>query len=767
MSSVPTPTKLAVLTSGGDSAGMNAAVRAVVRAGLAAGLEVFGVYEGLQGLVDGGDFIRPMSSRDVAGILHLGGTILGTARSAAFRTRDGLRDAALHLVERGINGLVVIGGDGSLSGANEFRSEWPELLDELVAAGAIDDARAHAHRNLALVGLVGSIDNDMFGTDMTIGADTALNRIAEAVDAIQSTASSHQRTFIIEVMGRNCGYLALMGGLATGANVVLIPESPRGQDWEASMCDVLRGGRQIGRRASIVLIAEGARDLDGAPVTIDRVKAVLEERLGEDARVTILGHVQRGGSPSTFDRYLATVLGHAAVQQLLHAPSGEPQVVGIRGHHLTHSPLVESVAETRAIAHAIAARDFDTAMRLRGGNFAESYRLVRTLEQARPRRQDPGRQPLRLAVVHAGAPAPGMNAAVRIAARVGMDRGHTVLAVRDGFQGLLHGAIEELGWMSVSGWVSRPGAELGTNRFVPTSDHFAAIAAQLAAYGVDGLLVIGGWTGYVAAHRLMAEADAHPALSIPIVCVPASIDNNLPASDMSIGADSALNSIMTDVDKIKQSAVGGHECFVVEVMGHDCGFLPLMSAIATGAERVYLPEEGISLRQLQDDVNALQARFASGRRRSLVVQGEQADDIYTTTFVASVLAHESAGLFQVRTTILGRVQQGGSPSAFDRIQATRLASAGIDHLITQAVSDDPDSVMVGLCEGKVTFTPLAEFGDLVEADAERPRAAAWWMALRPLTNLMASVNPPTPTERVTAGWPHASTPADPHRDRVG
>jgi 6-phosphofructokinase 1 len=255
--------------------------------------------------------------------------------------------------------------------------------------------------------------------------------------------------------------------------------------------------------------------------------------------------------------------------------------------------------------------------------------------------------------------------------------------------------------------------------------------------------VIGGWTGYVAARRLMGQADAYPGLSIPVVCVPASIDNNLPASDMSIGADSALNSVMSDVDKIKQSAVGTHECFVVEVMGHDCGFLPLMSALATGAERVYLPEEGISLRQLQDDVHALQARFRSGKRGSLVVRGDHADDIYTTRFVASVLAHESDGLFQVRTAILGHVQQGGSPSAFDRIQATRLASAGIDHLVTQAISDDPDSVMVGLREGKVTFTPLAEFDDLVEADAQRPRGAAWWMALRPLTNLMTDVDAPT------------------------
>ena len=205
---------------------MNAAVRAVVRTGLAAGFEVFGVYEGLQGLVDGGDRIRSMSSADVGGILHLGGTVLGTARSEDFRTCDGRRRAARHLVERGIDALVVIGGDGSLSGADVLRPEWPDLLDELVADGVIEQAQADAHRHLSLVGLVGSIDNDMFGTDMTIGADTALHRITEAVDAIQSTASSHQRTFVIEVMGRQCGYLALMGGLATGRQLRADPGEP-------------------------------------------------------------------------------------------------------------------------------------------------------------------------------------------------------------------------------------------------------------------------------------------------------------------------------------------------------------------------------------------------------------------------------------------------------------------------------------------------------------------------------------------------------------
>jgi 6-phosphofructokinase 1 len=726
------PNKLAVLTSGGDSAGMNAAVRAVVRSGIAAGLEVFGVYEGLQGLVDGGKCIRPMSSADVGGILHLGGTVLGTARSAAFRTREGRRIAARNLVERGVEGLVVIGGDGSLTGADQFRAEWPELLDELVRDGAIDVEQARRHRDLALVGLVGSIDNDMVGTDMTIGADTALHRITEAVDAIQSTASSHQRTFVIEVMGRHCGYLALMGGLASGANFVVIPENPPVADWETDMCNVLKAGRVIGRRASIVLVAEGARDAAGEQVTAKHVESVLSERLGEDARVTILGHVQRGGAPSAFDRYLGTVLGYAAVRQLLEAPDDEPKLIGIRGHHLQRLPLMECVEKTRSIAAVIAERDSDKAMEMRGGSFSDSYRLFHTLEQARPRPAQAGQRSLRLAVLHAGGPAPGMNAAVRVAVRAGMDRGHTLLAVHDGFSGLAAGAIEELGWMSVSGWVSRPGAILGTNRMAPGPAELARAAEQVASHQIDGLLMIGGWSGYVAAHALGQLGDA-----VPVVCLPASINNDLPASDLSIGADTALNSIVSDVDKIKESAVGSHRCFIVEVMGHDCGYLALMSGLATGAERVYLPEERITWERLQDDLEALRRGFAAGKRRGLVLRGEGADAVFTTSFVEALFSHESGGLFDVRRAILGHVQQGGRPSPFDRIQATRLAAAAVDRLITEGLATEPTSTMVGLREGKVRFTPLAEFPELAEDDAQRPRGAAWWMALRPLNDMLA------------------------------
>ncbi|MCA9968141.1 MAG: 6-phosphofructokinase, partial [Anaerolineales bacterium] len=217
-------------TSGGDAPGMNAAVRAVVRAGISAGAEVYAIYEGYQGMVDGADWIRRMVWQDVGGILYKGGTIIGTARCDDFRERHGRLRAAKNLLLHGIDNLVVIGGDGSLTGANIFRQEWSGLLDELVEKGDISYELAQVHRELTIVGLIGSIDNDMWGTDISIGADTALRRITDAVDAISSTAASHQRSFVVEVMGRRCGYLALMSAIATGADWVLIPEAPPNLD---------------------------------------------------------------------------------------------------------------------------------------------------------------------------------------------------------------------------------------------------------------------------------------------------------------------------------------------------------------------------------------------------------------------------------------------------------------------------------------------------------------------------------------------------------
>jgi 6-phosphofructokinase 1 len=732
------PASIAVFTSGGDASGMNAAVRAVVRSALHHGIEPYAILEGYAGMVAGGDHIRPFGSDDVGGILHRGGSVIGSARSEEFRTREGRRRAAANLVERGIEALVCIGGDGSLTGADRFREEWPGLLDELVDEGTIDREVADRYPQLRLVGLVGSIDNDMFGTDMTIGADTALHRITEAIDAIHSTAASHQRSFVIEVMGRHCGYLALMSSLATGANWVLIPESPPDtDDWRAAMCRALQAGRRSGRRQNIVIVAEGAIDREGAPITSDDVKEVLESELGEDTRVTILGHVQRGGAPSAFDRNLATMLGDAAVDELRTAdPTGPPQVIGLREHQIVRSPLVDAVAATKRVAELIDERRYDEAMAMRGGSFAESFATFRTLTRARPHAPEAGSRPKRFAILHGGGPAPGMNTAVRAAVRLGLDAGHTMLGVRDGFAGLRDGRLHELEWMSVTEWTWRGGAELGISRYVPRDGDLEHLAGQLSEHRLDGILMIGGWAGYEAAHVLHTHRDAHPAFDIPIVCLPASINNDLPGSELSIGADTALNSIVRDVDKIKQSAVAAGRCFVVEVMGYDSGYLALLSGLATGAEQVYLPEEGITLDTLREDVDLLRTGFEGGKRLGLMIRSEHADEHYTTPFITSLLEKEGGDLFDVRQAILGHVQQGGDPTPFDRIQATRLASRCIERLCDEAGGSGDASAFIGLEAGRVRFSDLASFPDLAVEGARRPRVQDW-LSMRPLARVMA------------------------------
>ncbi len=282
--------RIGVLTSGGDAPGMNAAIRAVVRTGIAMGVETIGIEKGYAGMVNG-DFV-PLNSRSVGGIARWGGTILQTARCKEFMTQEGFDKALANVTSAGIEGVVVIGGDGSLTGARELhRAGYP------------------------VVGVPGSIDNDIKGTDMSIGVDTASNTILEAVDKIKDTASSHSRAFVIEVMGRRSGYLALSAGIAGGAEMVVVPEHATTVE---EILDEMKLSLERGKPHFIMVVAEGAR-----PNASEICAAVSASQVaGFEARLTVLGHVQRGGSPSAADRLLATKLGTAAVQALVEGRRG-------------------------------------------------------------------------------------------------------------------------------------------------------------------------------------------------------------------------------------------------------------------------------------------------------------------------------------------------------------------------------------------------------------------------------------------------------------
>ncbi len=726
---------IGVMTSGGDSPGMNAAVRAVVKTALTNQIDVYAIIQGYQGMVDGGEMIRKMDWDSVGGILHKGGTIIGTARCKEFRERAGRLQAAANLIKRKIDNLVVIGGDGSLTGANLFSEEWPSLVEELVKNKKISHAEADRHPRLNIVGLVGSIDNDLSGTDMTIGTDTALRRISEALDAISSTAASHQRTFVVEVMGRNCGYLALVSALSSGADYVFIPERPpEVEDWAEELCEKIRFNKQAGKKKSLIIIAEGAKDKNGNAIKSYDVVEELKSRINEDARLTILGHVQRGGAPTAFDRYSSTVLGYAAVQHLLeHSEDMESKIIGLQKNRVKAIPLMESIKRTQSIAELIEKKDFQGAIELRGGSFRESLDTFNTLSRAQPDLEDDD-DSMNILIMNAGTLAPGMNTAVRTAVRLAIDKGHRAFGVRNGMKGLIGDDIVELKWMDVEDWTSMGGSELGTNRKEPENRDFYEISKNLESRKIRALLIIGGLTGFQSAYKFLQKRTEFPAFDIPIVCLPATINNNLPGTDFSVGTDTALNSIIDGVDKIKESAVANQRVFVVEVMGRYCGFLTMLSGLATGAERVYLHENGITLQDLQDDVNMFKKAFNEGKRMGLIIKSEYANKIYTTPFINALYEEDGGDIFDVRQAILGHVQQGGNPSSFDRSIATRMAAKSVDYLIKKAEEGKHDVVSIGLHGGHLDYLNIEDLEKMMDQKYDRPKQQ-WWINLEQIINL--------------------------------
>jgi 6-phosphofructokinase 1 len=302
--------KIGILTSGGDSSGMNAAIRAAVRTAVSVGIEVIGFRKGFLGLMKC-DYLT-MDTMTVAGIVQRGGTILHSARCKEFTTEAGQRAALENLGKTGVEGLIVIGGDGSLKGAM--------ALNEL---------------GLPVIGIPASIDNDIPFTDMSLGVDTAMNNIVYAVDCIKDTASSHERTFVIEVMGRNCGYLASMTAIAVGAEFAIVPESPFDT---SEICRRLRTRYHEGRNDAIIVVAEGA-------ATAREIANSIEECIGFETRVTVLGHYQRGGAPSVFDRLLGSRFGKRAVEMLIAGERGK--MVGLCGRSIAATPLSEVATSVR------------------------------------------------------------------------------------------------------------------------------------------------------------------------------------------------------------------------------------------------------------------------------------------------------------------------------------------------------------------------------------------------------------------------------------
>ncbi|KAI8438523.1 hypothetical protein MSG28_011000 [Choristoneura fumiferana] len=598
---------LAVFTSGGDSQGMNAAVRSVVRMGIYLGCKVYFIREGYQGMVDGGDNIEEANWSSVSSIIHKGGTIIGSARCMDFVQREGRLKAAYNLVTRGITNLVVIGGDGSLTGANLFRQEWSSLLDELLANNKITKDQREKYKHLHIAGMY----------EVGFACMTQYARAA------------------------CCSYLALVAALASEADQVFIPEDPVPNNWVEKLCKRLTQERKSGQRLNIIIVAEGAIDREGKPITAELVKKVVVDNLQQDTRITVLGHVQRGGSPSAFDRILGCRMGAEAVMALMEAtPETEACVVTLDGNQAVRLPLMECVRRTKAVAQAMADKNWDLAVQLRGRSFArnlETYKMLTRLKPPKGAFDAEGRPSgFTLAVMHVGAPACGMNAAVRSFVRNCIYRGDTVL-------GMLR--------------VAQGGAFLGTKRTLP-GDKKSEIAARIKQFNIQGLLIIGGFEAYQAGMELYESRAQFPEFRLPLVVIPSTI------------------------------------------------------SLAGGADAAYIYEEKFSIKDLQQDVYHMASKMTGGIQRGLILRNEKANDNYNTDFIYRLYSEEGKGLFTARSNVLGHMQQGGSPTPFDRNMGTKMAAKCLRWLVEmlqRGPSNTADTAcLLGVVKRQYKFTPLED-----------------------------------------------------------
>lgn len=734
---------MGVFTSGGDAPGMNSAVRAVVRVGLYLGARVFCIHEGYQGMVDGGNYIREATWQVVSDIIQKGGTVIGSARCKDFRERAGRLKAARNLIQHAITSLVCIGGDGSLTGANTFKKEWSGIVKELLDTKAITPEEAEKCKSIKIVGIVGSIDNDFCGTDMTIGTDTALHRITEAVDSVRSTAHSHQRCFVIEVMGRHCGYLALAASLALDSDFCFIPEWPPPTHWQDILCKKLKQMRDDGNRVNIVIVAEGAIDRNGSPITSSMIRDVIKKKMKYDTRITILGHIQRGGSPSVFDRLLGCRMGaEAAIALMEMNEDSEPCVVSIDGNQMVRIPLMKCVHRTQAVKTAMDAKDWATALKLRGRGFRRNVEMYRTLTQIH--KQKSTSEAYTIAIMNVGSPCAGFNAVVMSCVRTAILKGCIPYCIYNSNKGLSSGQFQKMEWNDVALWSAEGGSFLGCQPGLPNGDTLPLMAKNLERFNINGLIIVGGFNAYHTCLIFAQNRQKFPAFRIPMCVIPTTINNNVPGTGFTIGADTSLNEICKMIDKIKQSATGSkRRVFIIETMGNYCGYLATLSALASGADAAYIFEETFNVHELIHDIRVIAEKMQTGAQRYLIVRNEKASDNYTAEFIRQLFTEESKGVFSTRTNVLGHTQQGGNPSPFDRLFAAKMGARAAVHLIGQmkefkktGLYHPGTATLQGLIGKYVCMTPVEELMD--DADfRHRLPMEQWWMKLRPLLRILA------------------------------
>lgn len=669
------------MTSGGDAPGMNAALKGAVRAALNEGWEVYGIKDAYKGLVKGGDYISPLDWVDVNWSFREGGTFLGSARFTDLKGNTpeaiGLRQQALlNLKNLGINGLIVIGGDGSLNGALT-------LFDTLETLQL--DTDKYDDTDLSIVGIPGSIDNDIPYTDMSIGVDTTLNTIVECIDKLRDTAASHKRVIIVEVMGRRRGYLAVLSGLATGADRVFIREEAINQKELNNMLNILKDSFSNGQRAGIIVRAEGA--VFSTNFLKETIDVLLEPK--REVRETVLGHLQRGGVPTVFERTLAIRYGIMAVE-LLKRKLYQPQMVGLNQNRLETIPLKKIIKKALS-------SDFQENL---SPNTLNAFSLGKKLEIT-PDKKDRG---ISIAILTDGNNVSGMNMAIRAVARLAINKGIDVKGIKGGFDGLLEGPANflSLDWsmLEMKSILRRAGTLLGVSvdAFTNKKENFIAIKKNLENFNIKGLIVIGNKKTYDYAYRLVE------AINIPIVGVPADLNCNLPGTDWVVGMDSALNDLLRGIDRSADAAHVKGKVTIIHIKGEYCNCGVKFSALAGGTEGIIIDDRTYNdnnrdafEKSVKNKTDQIKKIIDMGKSFATIIffsrHGE--NEVNSLELIKESIVN--AGIKQETNVISLETSYGGIiPTAFDRVLGKRLGEHALVSLLNKIDKKDHKMSIVGI-----------------------------------------------------------------------
>lgn len=793
--------RIGVLTSGGDAPGMNSAVKSIIRASLKKDIKVFGIYRGFEGLIRGD--IRKLGWNTETQESGQGGTCLLSARSIKFKTEEGMKEAARNLFMRRINSLVIIGGDGSMNGALSLRRVFRRLCWELIQEGAVSEEHVKIKKDqkgmlkssstgslifkdmdskerskgelsslsteniedilinswesdsseefnmaerelydLNVVGIPGTIDNDVCGTDFTLGSDSAITRVIEVAEKLNTTMRSHRRIFVLECMGRDCGWITLMAGVACDADYVLIPEDPK-DNWQEDMLKSIKTAYYNHKPNIFIFLCEHAVDVNGNRIAMEEVEAIIKAE-GLSARGLVIGHVQRGGITSAKDRIFGTMAGIRAVDYLINSP-GEPVMVSTLHEEYLFSNLEGVIRNNHRIKELYEERRYREVMEMRSAYFRDTYLAFEAhrkmmveryfKEHLHSREEDKeGRlhanaekkltesvdlpdetknvlclkekRRLRIGVLHDGIRSAGMNAALNSIVQFALSRGNEVFYFIDGYDGVEHTQARKADIYEFSRKHSGAGSVIGTSHCRVVN--VLKIKERLEDLKIDYLIVMGGTRNLEVARHIKN-----------VILIPCCISNNFPGTQQSIGSDTALNTIIASTAACKLTSLSVRRTiFVIEVSGGNCGYLSIMGGVASGVFEVLYPEE-CTLDNLMCIKRKIRDVFRRQVKNSVIIfRNQNTFDGVPVESLCKILCCDTD--IRYNFSVLGHLERGIVTSALDRINARLSALKALE-----MCAKDMGSGVVGIQCTQAVYTHMEEVLDNYDAERDTVKHPTW------------------------------------------